>query len=632
MPITHKFLYHFHQQIHISMSTINNCFTDILSWTEASKLKLNVDKTIGQNSNETRLLTTFLLTYNNDMGSSAAGSQIEKLCSKPDRKHQDWFDPNDQELQTLLSRRDQAHQRVFQTRSTRSTTAAYKGACRLLQKHTRALKSDWWERKAVELQRAADSNNMKGFYNGLREVWGPKKKVPVQLKSRDGMEIFSDSKRVVARWSEYFQKLLNVPGDIDHEALDNIPQHITKTSLNESPTMDEMARAIAGLKDGKAPGGDGIPAEVWKHGGDNLFSRLHQLITNAWEVGSVPQALKDASIINIYKKGERADSGNYRGIPLLSIAGKIFARILLNRLSTHITPDVVPETQCGFRGNRSTGDMIFCLRQLQEKCIEQDRPLYMVFVDFSKAFDTVRRTGLWQLLRKYGCPEKFTTMIEALHTRMMANVSVGGEVSESSTVINGVTQGCILAPTLFSIYLSAMLDDAFRDMGVGVYIQSRQSAYLFNVAHFIAKTKNTRILMRELLFADDSALVAHSAEEMQKIVDAFSNASKKFGLKINIRKTEVLYQPNSTRTHEEDIMVDGNKLNSVLEFTYLGSTIPSNGCIDDEIQRRMAKASSSFGRLRQRLWNNHHVARYTVQSCCPPSYAEPMPGQCTDDK
>ena len=87
--------------------------------------------------------------------------------------------------------------------------------------------------------------------------------------------------------------------------------------------------------------------------------------------------------------------------------------------------------------------------------------------------------------------------------------------------------------------------------------------------------------MRELLFADDSALVAHSAEEMQNIVDAFSDTSKNVGLKINIKKTEVLYQPISTRTREEDIMVDGNKLNSVLEFTHLGSTISGNGCIDD---------------------------------------------------
>ena len=80
-------------------------------------------------------------------------------------------------------------------------------------------------------------------------------------------------------------------------------------------------------------------------------------------------------------------------------------------------------------------------------------------------------------------------MIEALHTRLMANVSVGGEVSESFNVTNGVKQ----VPTLFSIFLSAMLDEAFQDTGDGVYIESRQSADLYNVAHFRAKTKTTRI-------------------------------------------------------------------------------------------------------------------------------------------
>ena len=110
-----------------------------------------------------------------------------------------------------------------------------------------------------------------------------------------------------------------------------------------------------------------------------------------------------------------------------------------------------------------------------KKCVEQDRPKYMVVVDFSKAFDTVGRIRLWQLLRTYGCPEKFTTMVEALHTGMMANVSIGGEVSESFSVTNGVKQGCVLAPTLFSNFLSAMLDEAFRDMWDGIYMQSRQA-------------------------------------------------------------------------------------------------------------------------------------------------------------
>ena len=85
---------------------------------------------------------------------------------------------------------------------------------------------------------------MKGFYNGLKEVWGSKKKGPVHLKSTwNGMETFSGSKRLVARWNEHFQKLLNVPGDIDHDALDNIPQCITKISLDEIPIMAEITRA-----------------------------------------------------------------------------------------------------------------------------------------------------------------------------------------------------------------------------------------------------------------------------------------------------------------------------------------------------------------------------------------------------
>ena len=133
----------------------------------------------------------------------------------------------------------------------------------------------------MKLQRAADRNNTKGFYSGLKEVCGSKKKGPVHLKPTYGMEPFSDSKRVVTRWREHFQKPISVPGAMDHDALENTPQRIAKTCLDEIPTMDNMARAIAGLKDVKAPGGDGIPAEVRKHGGDNMFSKLHQLITNA---------------------------------------------------------------------------------------------------------------------------------------------------------------------------------------------------------------------------------------------------------------------------------------------------------------------------------------------------------------
>ena len=106
-------------------------------------------------------------------------------------------------------------------------------------------------------------------------MWSPQTKQPVHLKSSDGLEIFTDSNNVMARWSEYFQKLLNVPGDIKPEMLENIQKPSVNTALDEKPTMIEMVRAIKGLKYGKAPGGDGIQAEVWKSGGANLSNRLH---------------------------------------------------------------------------------------------------------------------------------------------------------------------------------------------------------------------------------------------------------------------------------------------------------------------------------------------------------------------
>ena len=117
----------------------------------------------------------------------------------------------------------------------------------------------------------------------------------------DGLDTFTDSKSVMARWSEYFQKLLNFPGDRELEALENIHRCSVNTALDEKPTMYQMVRAIKGIKDGKTPGGDGIPAEVWKYGGTNLSNRLHRWLIKIWEEGHVPQAWKDASIVIIYK-------------------------------------------------------------------------------------------------------------------------------------------------------------------------------------------------------------------------------------------------------------------------------------------------------------------------------------------
>ena len=132
--------------------------------------------------------------------------------------------------------------------------------------------------------------------------------------------------------------------------------------------------------------------------------------------------MRDAKIVTLYKnKGDKSDCNNYRGISLLSIVGKVFAKIVLNRLQK-LGDRVYPESQCGFHRNRSTVDMIFSLRQLQEKCREQQKPLYIAFIDLTKAFDLVSREGLFCILEKIGCPPKLLSIIKSFHTDMKGTV------------------------------------------------------------------------------------------------------------------------------------------------------------------------------------------------------------------
>ena len=123
--------------------------------------------------------------------------------------------------------------------------------------------------------------------------------------------------------------------------------------LDDPPIIEELSKAIDSLASGKAPGNDGIPPEVIKAGKETSpLEQLHELLLQCWEEGSVPQDMRDANIITLYKnKGDRSDCNNYRGISLLNIVGKTFAHVMLNRLQT-LAERVYPEAQCRFRAQR----------------------------------------------------------------------------------------------------------------------------------------------------------------------------------------------------------------------------------------------------------------------------------------
>ena len=213
------------------------------------------------------------------------------------------------------------------------------------------MENDWWLKKAEEMQKQVDENNSAGFFRSLREVYGPQPNISNALLSRDGTTTITEPRQIIERWGEYFGELLNVEAETDETILNLMPSFPQTDELNATPSLKEVTKATTKMKNGKAPGKDSIPAEVYKHGGEQLIKRLHQLIRSCWQEGTIPQDFKDVTIIPIFKnKGDYKYFSNYRGISLLSIAGKRMVKIVQRRLARL-------ESQCGLRQERSTIDI-----------------------------------------------------------------------------------------------------------------------------------------------------------------------------------------------------------------------------------------------------------------------------------
>lgn len=532
---------------------------------------------------------------------------------KASRRHQDWFDENDTEVRQLLSAKQQLHCLTLLPSCSPAIIANYKECCHNVQTKLRDMRDRWWVSKASEIQGYADRHETKEFYSALKTVYGPTHSATVPLYAADGTTLLSDKSEILLRWKQHFSDLLNMRSSITDEALNRIRVQPECSNLDLVPTLAEVTSAINAMKNGKAPGSDAIPAEVYKFGGPELRLRLLNLFVEIWLAGDVPQDFKDATIVTIYKrKGNKSICGNYRGISLLSIAGKILTRILLVRLLDSIAGKVLPEAQCGFRPKRGTSDMIFAARQIQEKCREQHNDLYTVFIDLTKAFDTVSRDGLWKVLRKFGCTEKFTKILQSLHDGMLGRVSIDGTLSEHFPITNGVRQGCIAGPILFNLFYAAMLDDATRDTPCGISIRFRCSGKLFNLSRMRASSKVLHDVVQELLYADDCALEAHSQQDIQLICDSFAHSAARYGLTINLQKTEVMYQPAPGKQYQEPkVLIGGALIKPVTDFCYLGSTLSNDVQLDKEIANRISKASTSFGRLTERVWKQRGLKLQT---------------------
>lgn len=320
-----------------------------------------------------------------------------------------------------------------------------------------------------------------------------------------------------------------------------------------------------------------------KAGGDHVVSALKLQLNQIWEKEEVPEDWKVAHIVPLFKKGNPAECGNYRGISLLSIAGKVFASILRDRLSP-LRELQAREEQAGFRPGRGCADQIFSLRQLLQERIRAGKRTVVTFVDFACAFDSIDRPSMLLALRSAGVPEKLIRLIETVYEGSTSRVIANGELTDAFEIHCGVRQGCVLSPLLFNVMMDHVMGKVF----------SKRRGVEVGQGDFFT----------DLLYADDSAFFTETDEEAETILNEIAVVGEKVGLRINAAKTKVLTSDGSIAS----INLNGEPIEQVENFKYLGTVIPTKVVsASTEITQRIGAAASAFARLNWSVWSRNNI-------------------------
>ena len=185
------------------------------------------------------------------------------------------------------------------------------------------------------------------FFDALQTVYNPQSSGTTPLLGADGTSLLTGKDAYLKRWAEHFDSVLNRPSPINDDAINRLPQVECNLLLDEFPTVAETVKAIKLLSSGKAPGSDIASAEIYKAGETPVAKKMTELFHIMWRKEAIPQEFKDAPLVHLFKrKGNPQLCDNHRGVSLLSIAGMVLARVLLNRLNEQLEQSgLLPESQ-----------------------------------------------------------------------------------------------------------------------------------------------------------------------------------------------------------------------------------------------------------------------------------------------
>ena len=206
----------------------------------------------------------------------------------PSRKHQDWFDENDEEIKLLLEEKHSLHKAHKDDTRSVSKKAAYNNICKTVQNRLGDMQDSWLSKKAEEIPSFADRKDMKKFHDALKTIYCSKLSGATPLLSADGSTLLTNNDAILKRWAEHFNSVLNRPSSVNDNVINRLPQIECNVLLDEISTVIETRKAIQHLSSGKAPGTDAIPAEVYKACGLSMAEKLTMHV----EKGGYPTRLQ----------------------------------------------------------------------------------------------------------------------------------------------------------------------------------------------------------------------------------------------------------------------------------------------------------------------------------------------------
>ena len=469
--------------------------------------------------------------------------------------------------------------RKWKSKHTVEGKAKYRQLNNELRRETEKAREVWWERECEEMEVLDKSGRSDLLYAKVKQLTRKASSAgeSMTIKDKDG-KLITDPERVRARWKEYIEKLYDMNGkpeeeDMEVEKESSVPEDGKGPDLLNS----EINEAIREMKRNKAVGVDDIPAEFLKALGEKGTQELVEMCKRMYSDGVWPEDFTRVVMIPLQKKANAVDCEDHRTISLISHASKIMLKILTKRIEAK-AKGFIGQNQFGFRKGVGTRDAIGVMRMLCERNLEHGNDVYICFVDFEKAFDRVNWIKMMEVLKQLQVDWRDRRLIKNLYMRQQAVVRVADGESEPGVIGRGVRQGCPLSPLLFSIYAEAMMVEAMEGIEEGVKVGGE--------------------LVKDVRFADDQGMVASTEKGLQEVMDGLNETAKRYDMKINVKKTKAMVVSRE-EGRAVNIVIDGQKVEQVATFKYLGAVMTENGTCIEEVKARIGMAKQAFGKIKE---------------------------------